>query len=287
MKRLAFLYAVLPLTLLACNSTVSGGDGGDDGMTKDEARAIGGVDPEGRDVCASEGWYGDGECDDFCVETDRLDCGIPDQCPDPGDVTVHYVSEPGDYTMCLGVAFMCADGHVPFDSPDCGCGCIEVSDPVACGGIEGLACEPGLFCNFTADAMCGAADQLGTCEPLPDACPEYYGPVCGCDGVTYDNPCFANGAGAAVAHDGACEGGGGSTCGGFAGETCTPGEFCDFAVEDICGGADAQGQCQPRPELCPELYSPVCGCDGVTYGNECEANAAGVSISAYEACQAI
>ncbi len=70
---------------------------------------------------------------------------------------------------------------------------------------------------------------------------------------------------------------GGVACGGRAGPTCGGAEFCDFAGPG-CDFADAQGTCRPRPMACDAVFDPACGCDGRTYGNGCEAQAAGVDV---------
>jgi hypothetical protein len=55
---------------------------------------------------------------------------------------------------------------------------------------------------------------------------------------------------------------------------CGENEFCLFP-EGQCSGP---GSCTPKPDVCIEIYSPVCGCDMRTYGNQCEAYSNGVSI---------
>ncbi len=85
---------------------------------------------------------------------------------------------------------------------------LDIAGKVAtarCGGLAGLSCKSGEFCDYSDVASCGMADQMGTCKPKPAACPRIYAPVCGCDGNTHSNACDANFAGTAVAHDGACE----------------------------------------------------------------------------------
>jgi len=77
-------------------------------------------------------------------------------------------------------------------------------DAQACGGLAGLTCPSGQWCDPTPANACGGADLLGTCKDPGFACPQLYQPVCGCDGATYGNDCMRVQARAQFAHDGAC-----------------------------------------------------------------------------------
>ena len=154
-----------------------------------------------------------------------------------------------------------------------------------CGGVAGFTCPAGLVCRMEGQPH---PDQMGTCVPR-QACPRIYRPVCAQNGRTFPNACEARAAGQVIDHAGACTGREhrpgtvGSSCAGFTGRRCNPGLYC-FQTRRQQDMDDGAGVCRDRPQVCTRELRPVCGDNGRTYPNPCEAARAGINVRGPGVC---
>ena len=68
-------------------------------------------------------------------------------------------------------------------------------------------------------------------------------------------------------------------------EACQSNDDCaatELCATGLCEGG--LGVCAERPTICPDTDSPVCGCDGQTYQNDCFSDMAGVRIARTGPC---
>lgn len=165
------------------------------------------------------------------------------------------------------------------------CGTLPSSRPATSTSLDaGFSVDAGILPPmFFPSGMCTAQKQ---------ACTAITSPVCGCDNKTYTNDCLRKVAGISKFADGPCAAdsvvivGEGVACGKVNSKDsviCSSGLFCEFETKG-CSMPTARGVCKPRPVSCEAAVNQVCGCDGVTYKNDCNRRQAGQALAFAAAC---
>ncbi len=265
------------------------------------------------DPCAGASWNPRGG---YCAGPDdgalpAECCKQPAQC---GDGSVTYCDRPNTacasplvsapYKNCLA----CFDPktcerqcHADSDC-DAGLSCqLDQNDP--CNTVADCSREGVSTCQKkTTPAQCGDGSQIMCMRPTVEcALPLVSGAWKSCyacfDQKTCERQCFS---------DSECDPG--TTCQPDKNDPCNTTQACDrLGVNtcqkptENCSGAmcdlycpygymrDATGcelcKCNPPPACtCSDIYSPVCGADGVTYSNKCEASCHNARIVSDGAC---
>lgn len=169
----------------------------------------------------------------------------------------------------------CGDDSAPPPTPrDSGPRDGSMDGCAPCNTVPGCRYEGGDGCAVCGTLVCedGAmppidagldADDFDADTTFFDACaPPLCAPLspgCRYDGAT-DCEC-----GTLVCECGASE--------------CSGAQVCRFTT-----GCAGTGTCGARPTECDDAFDPVCGCNGATYNNECDAEAAGVAVAAEGEC---
>jgi hypothetical protein len=133
-------------------------------------------------------------------------------------------------------------------APVCGCNGQTYDNSCLAEAAGVIKWTDGKCKESTTDVGCLEESKINANK----GCPKNIAPVCGCNGKTYTNSCLAEKEGVTKWIDGTCKG------------------------ETINTGCIDESKIDPTA-ICAMIYEPVCGCDGNSYGNMCQAQIAGVT----------
>ncbi len=144
-------------------------------------------------------------------------------------------------------------------------------DGKMCGGIAGFQCPDKHYCSFAIDAHCGAGDMAGTCKPIPDLCTMEFAPVLRLrpsdvlDRVRRRPQRGSRSRRTARVRAIAARS---SPTERRAARAARPASVRKARTARSARNAalpTRAGKCSKKPEVCPHLVAPVCGCDHQTY----------------------